>query len=42
MIRLPKSFLLRGLIVNVIACAVSQGDVRAAPVETFARRLETS
>ena len=30
MIRLPKSFLLCGLIVNVIACAVSQADVRAA------------
>ena len=41
MIRLPKSFLLCGLIVNVIACAVSQADVRAAAVETFARRLET-
>ena len=40
MIRLPKSFLLCGLIVDVDRLAVSQADVRAAAVETFAGRLE--
>lgn len=41
MIRIQKKFLLVGLIVNLIAGAVSQAQVAAAAVETFAHGLET-
>ena len=41
MIRLEKKFLLAGLIFNLIAGAVSQAQVWAAAVETFAGALQT-